>query len=242
MKGSKLVDSLFEIVRRDISPQDKMRLLMTFIISQEGIRDDDRRRLMDAAGLSQEDQAAIVNLFYLGVNLSRGTSKGAPKRKPGPKSQVDDRYTFTRYTPVLKIVAEEVLTQAPAAAGYPYVKDKPAAGISTAEIALAPAARAGDHPTPSWASRGRTKKEETTAAGPRLVIFVIGGATYSELKCGYELSKVRALARARRLRENKRTHARMARAWTMPRLIALYALHACAPLAVSPRRPTSAKS
>lgn len=199
VKGTKLVDSLLEMVRRDISPQDKIRLLMTYIISQEGIRDDDRRRLIDAAGLSPEDQTAIVNLFYLGVTLSRSVGKPAVRvRKPPNKLKEAEgaSYDLSRFTPSLKRVAEEVLNGTAALAAFPYVKDRPASATSgtnmasPADVTLdAGARRPGAHPEPSWASRGRSKRDENTTLGPRLVVFVIGGATYSELKCAYELSK-----------------------------------------------------
>mmetsp|Transcript_7310 Transcript_7310/g.19895 ORF Transcript_7310/g.19895 Transcript_7310/m.19895 type:complete len:85 (+) Transcript_7310:122-376(+) len=44
-------------------------------------------------------------------------------------------------------------------------------------------------PEPSWASRGRPKKEADAMLGPKLVVFVVGGLAYSELKCAYELTK-----------------------------------------------------
>ena len=179
-----------------------MRLLMIYIISQEGIRDDDRRRLMDAAGLSPDDQAAIVNLFYLGVTLSRGASKATASRRKtagGAKGSDAASYDLSRYTPVLKRLVEDVLTNAAPLAAFPYVKDRPAsaasagagATISPADVSLDAARRPGAQPEPSWATRGRSKKEDASTAGPRLVVFVLGGATYSELKCCYELAKVR---------------------------------------------------
>ncbi|KAG8461329.1 hypothetical protein KFE25_010516 [Diacronema lutheri] len=200
VKGTKLVEQLIEMVRRDVSPQDKMRLLMIYIISQEGIRDDDRRRLMDAAGLSPDDQAAIVNLFYLGVTLSRGASKATASRRKtagGAKGSDAASYDLSRYTPVLKRLVEDVLTNAAPLAAFPYVKDRPAsaasagagATISPADVSLDAARRPGAQPEPSWATRGRSKKEDASTAGPRLVVFVLGGATYSELKCCYELAK-----------------------------------------------------
>ena len=39
-----------------LSPEDKMRLLMIYVITQEGIRQDERRQLNQLAGISPEDQ------------------------------------------------------------------------------------------------------------------------------------------------------------------------------------------
>lgn len=44
---------------------------MLYIISQEGIKDSDRKRLIDLAKLSNTDAACISNLKYLGVTLSK---------------------------------------------------------------------------------------------------------------------------------------------------------------------------
>jgi syntaxin-binding protein 1 len=52
-----------------ISEVDKMRLLMIYIVSQEGILEKDRSKLIDMAKIPVEQQASIVNLKYLGVNL-----------------------------------------------------------------------------------------------------------------------------------------------------------------------------
>ena len=41
---------------------------------QDGIRQDERRQLIQLAGISPEDQDAIINLFYLSVTLLQGTS------------------------------------------------------------------------------------------------------------------------------------------------------------------------
>lgn len=191
------------MLRRDISPMDKIRLLMAYIITQEGIRDDDRKRLIEAAGLSPEDQTALVNLKFLGVTLLRGASKTAPRRKPASKAKEESAasYDLSRYTPRIKPAMEAALTGAASAADFPYVKDRPGpslGGISPADVSLE-ARRAVGVPEPSWASRGRQKKEEGATLGPRLVVFMIGGVAYSELKCAYELTKVRARAeRARR--------------------------------------------
>jgi len=57
--------------------EDKIRLLMLYIISQEGIKETDRKRLLELANLKSETE--IVNLRYLGISLS------APQKKTKQK-------------------------------------------------------------------------------------------------------------------------------------------------------------
>ena len=49
-KVTKFVEPLKELFNSDISSEDRMRLLMIYIITQEGIKDTDRKMLMQAAG------------------------------------------------------------------------------------------------------------------------------------------------------------------------------------------------
>lgn len=202
VKGQRLVEALIDKLRQDVPPVDKVRLLMTYIVSQEGIKEEDRRRLLEAAHLQPLDETAIINLFYLGITLSRGSGKGTSRRKPPSRGKAPDdaaSYDLSRYTPAVKKVTEDVLTGAAPLAGYPYVKDRPvdlldgAGGTGPGDVGLEMASRKAPaaHPNPSWASRGKSKEERTSLTGPRLVVFVAGGATHSELKCVYELVKVR---------------------------------------------------
>jgi len=57
----------------DVSLEDKIRLIMIYIVTQEGIREQDSRALMDKAGLSRPDQFGIKNLSCLGVPFRRET-------------------------------------------------------------------------------------------------------------------------------------------------------------------------
>ena len=54
-----------------------------YVITQEGIKQDERRHLNAIAGISPEDQVAILNLFYLGVTLLQGTPSRGTKQKNG---------------------------------------------------------------------------------------------------------------------------------------------------------------
>lgn len=93
-----------------VSAVDKMRLLMIYIISQEGIKDTDRKKLMDIAKLSMDEQAAISNLRYLGVTLLKGaksqTNSKVDKKKKKKQRSDAPPYELSRYVPTTKKILE----------------------------------------------------------------------------------------------------------------------------------------
>ena len=64
--------------RQDVTmtPEDRIRLVLLFIITQEGVQPKERKELMELAGIQPEDQVAILNLFYLGVTLLQAHTCG----------------------------------------------------------------------------------------------------------------------------------------------------------------------
>ena len=64
---------------------------MMFVISQDGIKQEQRKELMELAAISPEDQVGILNLFYLGVTLLQGAQ--AKKKKAEKKKVADPRFT-----------------------------------------------------------------------------------------------------------------------------------------------------
>jgi len=88
------------------SKEDKLRLLITYIVSQEGIKDSDRKRLLEFAAISSEDERCIANLKFLGVTLSKPPqAKNKQKVKEKKKKKGDDDvppFELSRYVPIFK--------------------------------------------------------------------------------------------------------------------------------------------
>jgi len=79
----------------EVSLTDKLRLLMLYIISQEGIKESDRKKLMQLAGISTEDQSSILNLRYLGITLTKATKTRASKKEKKEKKKEGQRRRTT---------------------------------------------------------------------------------------------------------------------------------------------------
>ncbi|EFA83765.1 Sec1-like family protein [Heterostelium album PN500] len=170
-----------------LEPADKIRLLMIYIISQEGIKEQDRKKLMDLAGIGLQDQASISNLFFLGVTLMKG-AKGKQKTQVTKQRKQDEGnnpYEVSRYVPLLKDIAENLVNNTLPDSDFPYVKEKPTVSSNnqpTSKVSLK-----GKSNQPRWADPA-AQKEEIKYSGPKLILFVLGGMSYSEMRSIYELA------------------------------------------------------
>ena len=54
-----------------VNPDDKLRLIVLYMVSMNGIPDQDRQQLMQAADLNLEETQALTNLSMFGVRLSQ---------------------------------------------------------------------------------------------------------------------------------------------------------------------------
>jgi len=173
--------ALLERTDLPISPEDKMRLLMIYLISQDGIKQDERRQLMELAGISPEDQAAILNLFHLGVTLLHGTA--SPKKRASPKktSPTEATYDVSRYEPPLKRHVEDLLSTGLSLTDFPF--------IAPPDTILASARDATDATKKATKAKGTSSELEVPATGKRLVVFVLGGMSYSELKSMHQVKR-----------------------------------------------------
>jgi len=168
---------------------DKVRLLMLFIISQEGIKDADRKRLMDMAKISFEDQACISNLRYLGVTLLRATKGSTKKKSKDKKKQRNDApaYDLSRYIPTVKSLAESLVDNSLSATEFPFTKVQD----DTLEASKVGATSLRKTTQPKWADKENRKSEKPGASntiGGRFIIFIAGGMTYSEMRAVYEVT------------------------------------------------------
>jgi len=172
-----------------VDTTDKLRLIMLYIISQEGIKDADRRRVMDLAKISFEDQACITNLRYLGVTLmkaTRGSRKKSSKDKKSKNRDDAPSYDLSRFNPALKDIATAMIENGLSPTEFPFTKepmsyeDKPGSRAST----VAPTSLRKTKVT-----NIERKSEKVAVTGGRIIIFIAGGMTCSEMRVSYELTR-----------------------------------------------------
>jgi syntaxin-binding protein 1 len=198
----------------------KIRLLMLYIIGKDGVKDEDRRQLVDHANISSEEIQAITNLALLGIQLSRSTkSPSKSPSKTNKKKKIGDReddvsFELSRYSPYLKTVMQELVGGGLSRETFPFIKEPSIGGVygasamkqrsatssSTQPAAVVPTPSAAGATSlrstkPSWHTKkteavvlDKTPAVEERRRGGKVIVFVVGGVTYSEIRCMYELS------------------------------------------------------
>jgi len=176
-----------------IDKMDKIRLLMLYIISQEGIKDSEKKRLLDLGKITAEEQSYISNLRYLGVTLLKG-AQAKKKKQMSEKKKKKQRgdappYELSRYVPTIKKVGEDLIGGSLDNVEFPAVKED-FSPLATRDTGAKPTTSLRKSLQPKWADKEKRKSDTTPPkSGGRIIIFIAGGATFSEARCVYELSE-----------------------------------------------------
>ena len=123
---------------------------------------------MSLAGIQPEDQLTILSLVNLGVTMMQGIKKKPSKKGAG---QPDATYDVSRYVTPMKRLLEDALTTGLPTSEYPFVRGTPDDGES----------------------KGKKAGGTVAVTGRRLIVFVLGGLTHSEIRGMHEVA--RALGR-----------------------------------------------
>ncbi|KAG8998952.1 vacuolar sorting protein VPS33/slp1 [Tulasnella sp. JGI-2019a] len=182
-----------------LTGRDKVRIVAVYIQYRQGIPDEDKRRLFQHAGLSLAEQDAVNSLVNMGVRVLR-TPADRDLRKMKQKPAEDD-YDLSRYQPLVKTMLDDQINNRLDANQFPYVRNAP--GPSGAGMSVVPPAnpRAPATTTSLRSSKPNWHRTPSKVGGPggaaidkedknrqKLIVFVLGGMTYSEMRTAYRLS------------------------------------------------------
>jgi syntaxin-binding protein 1 len=93
----------------EIAYYDRVRLLMLYLISQNGIRDDERQKFFNRGDFAVDISQALTNLSLMGVRLSASYENSKPEPNPFSSRKLgvtENQYENSRYVPPLKFVME----------------------------------------------------------------------------------------------------------------------------------------
>ncbi|KAJ8620084.1 hypothetical protein MRB53_028613 [Persea americana] len=203
---------------QESTPENKLRLLMIYAVtSPEKFEGDKGTKLMQLAKLSHEDMDA-VNIFrhFFGTETKKASGGGfslkfdgqRKKNTAARKDRTDEEETWqlSRFYPILEELIEKVSKGELPKNEYPCMNEpSPTANgngqsVSARPIPNQPAHSMRSRRTATWA-RPRHSDDGSSSdsvlrhaytdfkrMGQRIFVFVIGGATRSELRAVYKLT------------------------------------------------------
>lgn len=183
-KPKNVLESVAQLLDDDaITQSDRLRLVILYILYRDGVILEDIQRLLAHAALPPQDGEIIQNLELLGARTTHGLKD--PKRDTTPIFPIDtknvvpnEEYSLSRFQPVLKPLLEQLSKGTLDQTQFPYVK--PPLDPNEDAVVGAGSLRAAK---PSWAATGRRVPENRQ----RIIVFMAGGATYSESRVCYEV-------------------------------------------------------
>ncbi|EGG12609.1 uncharacterized protein MELLADRAFT_114806 [Melampsora larici-populina 98AG31] len=173
---------------RAVSTTDKLRIIALYVLYRDGVPDEDRRRLYQHAKLGLNEMDAVNNLIHLGANVAKDSGK---KRKVLFKQPLDENdYDISRYRPLVKLMLEDAVANKLDQTVFPYMGESPSTNAKLNGSGLAAYSTAA--PTslrsakPSWQ---KPKSKAVVENRPRMIVFVAGGMTHSEIRSAYAVSE-----------------------------------------------------
>ncbi|KAK9710256.1 Sec1 family [Popillia japonica] len=179
-EGEKIKDHMRNIVPILLDPKitneyDKMRIIALYAMTKNGITEENLSKLATHAQI--KDKQTIANLQYLGVNvISDGGNRKKPYTVPRKERITEQTYQMSRWTPVIKDIMEDC------------IEDK----LDPKHfVFLASRAQTTGYHAPTSARYGhwhKDKGQQTVKNVPRLIVFIVGGVCFSEIRCAYEVT------------------------------------------------------
>ena len=159
------------------------------MLYREGLFPSDIQKLLAHARLPSQDGEVIQNLELLGARVHKPMKDTRPinqslfSRKPPPPQGPEDS-SLSRYNPAVKFMLEEHIQGTLDQSIFPFTKPHldAAEGLTGQENVSQASLRSAK---PTWA-RTRPSAMEPRQ---RIIVFMAGGATYSESRVCYETSR-----------------------------------------------------
>ncbi|XP_065275245.1 syntaxin-binding protein 2-like isoform X2 [Emys orbicularis] len=183
----KVIRDPMEIIRPvlldpSVQAYDKIRIILLYIFLKNGVSKENLAKLIQCAKI-QQLSGSINNMDFLGISFTPGVRDwgqgpaASGQLRPERKVRLESTYLLSRCTPRLKDVMEDIIEEKLDTKLWPFMSDV----VPTTSSQAAVSTRFGHWHKSKPAAEYRT--------GPRLIIYMLGGVTMSEMRCAYEVTR-----------------------------------------------------
>jgi len=183
--GEKIKDHMRNIVPvlldQNVTIMDKIRIILLYIQSKNGISAENLTKLVQHAQIPEEQTLAIRNMAQLGVDVVLDGTKArtwSPRRR---ERVTENTYQMSRWTPLVKDIIEDAIDGKLDNNHFPFLNDQRRGAKKTS----APASN-------RYGRWHKDKAEQASRNIPRMIVFIVGGISYSEARVAYEVTKERS--------------------------------------------------
>jgi len=171
-----------------VNSLDKIRIILLYIYHKGGITEENLKKLISHAEIPERDECIIRNMTKLNIQIFSDANKNVRKGQVAKKDRsADVKYQLSRFTPAVKDIMEYAIDGKLDDKVFQFLSGtRPmvsSGGVRSAQSARQMPSSARYH----WHKKDGDKSE--SKAGPRLILFVLGGVTSSEMRCAYEVTK-----------------------------------------------------
>ncbi|KAL4660143.1 syntaxin-binding protein 3 [Arapaima gigas] len=176
--GQKVKDpmrTLLPVLLHPHSTYDKIRAVLLYIFSLNGTTEENLNKLIQHVKIENESEF-IRNWKDLGVTIiSSGTSFSQFRKTSRRERSLEGTYCLSRWTPVIKDVMEDAVEGKLDAREWPHECEGPSTWNGSGAV--------------SARQKHKPSALDERRSGSRLIIFIIGGVSYSEMRCAYQVTQ-----------------------------------------------------